>query len=574
MVFRRSRTGCLFDPVLDPIDQDHTEVDDIASLLDPVAELDTVSGAAPSSEVVDGEAPAGEFSGSAVDIMTTSMLKQLSTSHRSALKRSLQQLRGLAGEELLIGSLCSGTDLIVPCFKQMMARLQSVLGIEEPMRVRHVFSVEFNAAKRKWIEENFRPEFLFESVTDLNQPTVKDLLSQTEVPVPYAHFVWAGFSCKNLSKLNEHQMLFQNCLVTGQGSTGKTYFGIMSYLKKHRPLIMFLENVRALLGTNKSRDNIMALIRDAASLGYLVLYICVDAAAYGLPQQRLRAWLSLVKISHDAILPMNLKQELDLTMTSMRCLSPPNLEDMFFAEGSDDYIFWAKHVLSATKKQGKARRVRQCKLKPRWRLQRKMHLLSTRARPGSAPARNKGKNRGSKWPVQHKAAFERQGLRWPPVGDVDPKNEFTSSCLPDRSREMLMYDEALFPRSELGSRRIVSLGQTIGRMRGTSGIINCIYPQAGYWERKAQRPVFGAELLRAQGLATEMAPAIRSFGDRFLGVLAGNAFSAAAAIPWAIATLAKVPWPGSLHGPVASSPLLERSAVGACKQLRKKTPLA
>ena len=164
---------------------------------------------------------------------------------------------------------------------------------------------------------------------------------------------------------------------------------------------------------------------------------------------------------------------------------------------------------------------------------------------------------------------------WPSVTKLRPSSEFTDWCLSERTMEMLLYDQHV-RGGVLSRRRTLPLGQTLKRMRPTEDRLACIYPNAGYWECLEQRPIFGAELLRAQGLDEAMAPAIRDFSNHSLIDLAGNAFSAAAAIPYTLASIVALPLPlerASGIGPCTSPLMLEGASIVLGSQFATKVAM-
>lgn len=136
----------------------------------------------------------------------------------------------------------------------------------------------------------------------------------------------------------------------------------------------------------------------------------------------------------------------------------------------------------------------------------------------------------AKWHAEHQKTFRSAGLAWPPVSGPSPSNAFTDR-LPERSRESLVLDEAVVPRSSF-DRRFLRLGQSITRLGGRNDALPCLIPKALVWERKRRGPMFGIEQLVAQGMDLEMSLGCRAFGDNFLVDLAGpGSASVASALP-------------------------------------------
>ncbi len=225
------------------------------------------------------------------------------------------------------------------------------------------------------------------------------------------------------------------------------------------------------------------------------------------------------------------------------------------------------------------------------------HLASASAALEQKPlGKRKGAGAGAahlpKWEAEHAAAFKKAGLEWPPVISPSPSNAFTAT-LPQRSMECLLLDEWRFPRTSF-KQRIVSLGQSMRRNWGRDNCCPCVVPRGLFWERSRQSPVWGWELLMLQGLEAAMCPAAHDFSNAALVDLAGstgellplpahhppnslrpqertrgdpnrypsstfpappplpnfpgNAFCAAAAIPWTLTIFSLHTWPAASVG--------------------------
>ena len=139
-----------------------------------------------------------------------------------------------------LGTMCSGSELGVPAFKQLVARLCALFGHQDiqfttnkkkriiiikmfehqDVTVEHTFACESSPRIRKWIAANFPPSHLFGGVEEMAATFAYDYMSGDDQPIPTVDFLVAGFSCKNLSTLNRLRRLFADCMKTGADSTG------------------------------------------------------------------------------------------------------------------------------------------------------------------------------------------------------------------------------------------------------------------------------------------------------------------------------------------------------------------
>ena len=97
-----------------------------------------------------------------------------------------------------------------------------------------------------------------------------------------------GWSCKNLSKMftpPDHQRGKKDWLLTGDGSSGVTYWGLKDHLRSNRPAVVHIENVEELL--NETNKQIVKA--DMTSLGYYFTAKLLKALRFGVPQTRNRA---------------------------------------------------------------------------------------------------------------------------------------------------------------------------------------------------------------------------------------------------------------------------------------------
>eukprot|EP00969_Alexandrium_andersonii_P131396 5810085-Alexandrium_andersonii.AAC.1 len=85
-------------------------------------------------------------------------------------------------------SMCSGTDLIVPIFQQLFARLLQDLDLEAG--IRHVFSVESDPQKQQWAIDNFAPPRVFDNICGLTGRDAFDVVSGGRARIPHCHIVY------------------------------------------------------------------------------------------------------------------------------------------------------------------------------------------------------------------------------------------------------------------------------------------------------------------------------------------------------------------------------------------------
>ncbi|CAK9035314.1 Modification methylase HaeII (M.HaeII) (Cytosine-specific methyltransferase HaeII), partial [Durusdinium trenchii] len=98
-------------------------------------------------------------------------------------------------------------------------------------------------------------------------------------------------------------------------SSGYGFLGVERYVKRHRPKMVLLENVRSLFEKRQVEggDSAYEIVRRRlAKLGYAVSGAVYNTADFGLPQQRNRAWLLCVLESELATSESQLEKDMNL----------------------------------------------------------------------------------------------------------------------------------------------------------------------------------------------------------------------------------------------------------------------
>jgi site-specific DNA-cytosine methylase len=92
----------------------------------------------------------------------------------------------------------------------------------------------------------------------------------------------AGTSCVDYSNLNTHQKS-----ITEGGESGNTFYGMLSYVKNHRPPIVILENV-----CSAPWDHVC---EDFEGIGYKARQVRLDTKGFYIPHTRTRGYLIAVE---------------------------------------------------------------------------------------------------------------------------------------------------------------------------------------------------------------------------------------------------------------------------------------
>ena len=109
-----------------------------------------------------------------------------------------------------------------------------------------IWSCENVQCKQQWIRCVAEPDScLFTDICGLSDHPYCTVHQGHGCEAQPSHIAIAGWSCKSLSKLNlaYQKGNFVNALRTQSGSSGETFSGLCSYLRKNQPPIYLGENV-------------------------------------------------------------------------------------------------------------------------------------------------------------------------------------------------------------------------------------------------------------------------------------------------------------------------------------------
>lgn len=155
------------------------------------------------------------------------------------------------------------------------------------IRVNHHFSAEIDVVKQGYIERNFRPKKLFRDVREFIPDDAKTAMTAygAEESIPgELDILIAGFVCKDLSRLNNHQKGLDD-----EGQSGDTWRAIYSYSKRFRPSVVLIENVQ---NTIKFWDSFES---KWAAIGYEYAWMTCDTKNYYIPQTRNRMYMVAIE---------------------------------------------------------------------------------------------------------------------------------------------------------------------------------------------------------------------------------------------------------------------------------------
>ncbi|KAH9930325.1 uncharacterized protein B0H18DRAFT_1093698 [Fomitopsis serialis] len=192
----------------------------------------------------------------------------------------------LEGRKMRVATMCSGTESPLLALEQIRRSILEHYDVQ--LEFDHVFSCEIEPFKQAYIERNFKPPLLFRDVCELGDSHATTAYGSL-APVPGdVDLLVAGTSCVDYSNLNnEKQGIDDN------GESGRTFRGMMSWVKNHQPPLVILENV-----CSAPWDRVAEYFE---KIGYSADYLRVDTKNFYIPHTRTRVYLLAVNQRHSSI---------------------------------------------------------------------------------------------------------------------------------------------------------------------------------------------------------------------------------------------------------------------------------
>lgn len=145
-----------------------------------------------------------------------------------------------------------------------------------------VFTSEWDKAAQKTYQENFG-EIPYGDITKIKPEEI-----------PNFDMLLAGFPCQPFSQAGLKKGF--------EDTRGTLFFDIARIIERHKPAVVFLENVRNLAGHDKG-NTLKVIIRTLENLGYKVFNKILNAKDFGVPQNRARIYIIAFKDDVDFVFP-------------------------------------------------------------------------------------------------------------------------------------------------------------------------------------------------------------------------------------------------------------------------------
>lgn len=150
-----------------------------------------------------------------------------------------------------------------------------------------VFAAEWDENCRKTYEENFKKisPNIFKNYNNINL-FAKDITKVDIDSIPKHDVLCAGFPCQPFSQAG-YKLGFED-------TRGTLFFNVADIVRRKKPKVVFLENVRGLLKHDEGKT--FNVIKNTLyELGYSVNYKIIKASDFGLPQHKPRIYIICIR---------------------------------------------------------------------------------------------------------------------------------------------------------------------------------------------------------------------------------------------------------------------------------------
>lgn len=396
--------------------------------------------------------------------------------------------------------------------------------------------VELSARKRVWLEHFSRPLILASDVTGLGGDTTFNYMCDSESALPTDLSIYSfGFSCKDLSNLNNVTSSWKDdCLESGQGTTGATWQGNLTVAEKTRPWLLLMENVPS----SRRGNNYATMCRDLSSLGYALYDRQLNSADFGLPQSRERAWF--LGIRKDLLAHSFDQSDFNELVDTMKITSHLPLSRFLLSPDHPYLLEVQAERRAVVEKRAIAKEKAQSKSKKQAKRKAKAKAQQSPAAEAATSAAKEKARRGSglKWICDHWKA--RRMMNIPPSGALPPAHVSDAAChnsmTPREADLWHMCNQGPElpngqPTVELkhNALRVVSLNEHKSKSKRREGSTSCLLPTSKLLVRPPSVPrarfLLGLEALSIQGIDQHWLATDRVASDAEYLNLAGNAFS-------------------------------------------------
>ena len=191
-----------------------------------------------------------------------------------------------------VGTMYSGSDVVQHALEAHSNFWLHTFGIE--LRFVFKFAAERNEEKQQFLINHTDVEFVFGDCDDCNETMATDLRTGKKVPIPWVHWLWAGFPCTSKSKANNKRSSNRDCIRSGTEATGEGFVKVRQVAVSLMPSLLTLENVSELAKGTPNQTDADFICQSLSEGGFWAKHFTFDASEYGSKARRERTYWQAV----------------------------------------------------------------------------------------------------------------------------------------------------------------------------------------------------------------------------------------------------------------------------------------
>jgi hypothetical protein len=213
----------------------------------------------------------------------------------SSLVHIMESLRATSGRgKISLGTGFTGSGVVMKWIDSLTSYWKTAYNVA--VEVEELFQCDSDPDVQDFCTTEWGDcELLFRRVEDPSCPRAFDCKSGSFKPIPFVDIFIGGFVCKTKSGYNSQrrQSGATSCVQRGEGSTGESYLACIQYIRKCKPRVVVLENVKNLASKSVATDmsDLEYIINDLTMASYAVHSFLVDSNECGSVQKRVRWYL-------------------------------------------------------------------------------------------------------------------------------------------------------------------------------------------------------------------------------------------------------------------------------------------
>ena len=128
-----------------------------------------------------------------------------------------------------------------------------------------------------------QPQRWYADAADVVGHVARDLISNQELPAPWAECVWVGLPCTSKNTCSNTRNQHIGCIQGGTGATGEGFETVRKVAENKRPSALVLENIPE-VQTDDDGEELKYIVAKLQELGdFVSTPLCMPKATAALP---------------------------------------------------------------------------------------------------------------------------------------------------------------------------------------------------------------------------------------------------------------------------------------------------